>query len=82
MSEFPPGSFDLTERIMHQTVAEAHREAHAHGLQRQAAVARGAGHRLCCAILVQVGQRLVAWGAHLQERYSTNGTRPTPARAG
>lgn len=79
MSQYSPGLFDLTERIMHQNVAEAHREADS---QRQAAAVHRGSHRLFCAVLTRVGQRLVAWGSHLQERYSTNGSAPTPARAG
>jgi hypothetical protein len=82
MSEFPPGSFDLADCIMDMHVGRARREARARRLAKEAAGARPHSQPFYCTALAGLGQRLAAWGASLQERYSTEESTPTPARAG
>jgi len=80
MSEYPPGSFVFAERIMDMHVEEARREVQTQRLRRQAGAARPRSQRFYGAVLAGLGQQLVAWGASLQEGYSTEES--TPARAG
>ena len=82
MSEFPPGSFEFAERIMHAKVQEAQREAEVQRLQRQAGVARARGDHFYGVGLGWLGQCLSAWGARLQERYAADGSTPRPSHAG
>lgn len=79
MSEYPPGSFVFAERIMDMHVEEARHEVQAQRLRRQAGAVRPRSQRFYHAILAGLGQHLVAWGASLQESYSTGES--TPARA-
>lgn len=79
MSEFPPGSFEFADRIMNIKVEDARREVQAN---RQAAALQAGSPPFYCATLARLGHHLAAWGARLQERYSTEDSAPTPARAG
>jgi hypothetical protein len=78
MSEYPPGSFVFADRIMDMHVEKARHEVQA---RRQARAVLPESQPLYCAILASLGQRLAAWGATLQERYNTEESTPTPARA-
>lgn len=78
MSEFPPGSFEFADCMMDMHVARARREAQG---RRLAAAARSRGQRFYCILLASLGQRLMAWGSNLYDRYSTEGAAPTPAPA-
>lgn len=80
MSEFPAGSFQFADRMMDMHVESARREARARRLQRLAASGQPHSQPFYSALLAGLGQRLVAWGASLQERYSRE--EPTPAQAG
>ena len=82
MSEFPPGSFEFGERIMHAKVQEAQREAEAQRLRQQAGVSGARSEHFYGAALARLGQCLSAWGARLQERYAVDGSTPTPSHAG
>jgi hypothetical protein len=82
MSEFPLGSFEFADRIMDMHVESARQEAQAQRLRRLASARRPGSQRPHSAILAGLGQHLAAWGASLQERYSTEESTPTPARAG
>jgi hypothetical protein len=79
MSEYSPGSFVFADRIMDMYVEGARREVKA---QRLASAARPDSQPFHCAVLASLGQRLAAWGATLQQRYNTEESTPTPARAG
>lgn len=81
MSEFPPGTFEFGDRMMGMHVEGARREAKARRLQREAGAAQPHSQRFYSAVLAALGQRLIAWGATLQERHSSEESRPTPARA-
>jgi hypothetical protein len=59
-----------------QYVLRAHQEAKALGLAQEAATASGR-RSLHCYALAWLGQRLVTWGRHLEERFSP----PAPATA-
>jgi hypothetical protein len=78
MSEFPPGSFEFADCIRDMHVKSARREAQG---RRLATLARSHNQRFYCALLASLGQRLMAWGANLYERYGTEGATPTPAPA-
>jgi hypothetical protein len=78
MSEFPPGSFEFADCLRDMHVAGARREAQG---RRLAAAARSHSQRFYCALLASLGQRLMAWGANLYERYSAEGATPRPAPA-
>jgi hypothetical protein len=82
MSEYPPGSFVFAECIMDMHVEEARHEVQAQRLRRQVGAVRPRSQRFHRAVLAGLGQHLVAWGASLQESYSTEESTPTPARAG
>jgi hypothetical protein len=81
MSEFPLGTFDLADRMKDMHVKAAHREARGRRLQKQAAAGQPSGQRFYSAILAGLGQHLAAWGETLEERYSSEESRPTPASA-
>jgi hypothetical protein len=77
MSEFAPGTFHLAKRSMDQSVAEAHRWAESHRLQRLANAGRQDSQRFYSRSLAWLGDRLSTWGARLQERHATDGSTPT-----
>ena len=81
MSEFPLGSFDLAEKGMHMHVESARREARARRRAQEAGAARQSSRPFYWTALASLGLRLAAWGVRLQERYSSEGSRPTPAEA-
>ncbi len=81
MSGFPPGSFEFADRLMDAKVEQARREVQARRLQRQAGAVEAPSQSFYSAALARLGQRLSAWGAHLQERYTTDSSTPTPSRA-
>ncbi len=76
------GTFLLGDRIMDMKVAEAQREVQGYHVQRRARADRAGGARFYRTALSQMGQRLVAWGARLQERYGDENSSPKPAGAG
>lgn len=78
MSEFPPGTFEFGDRIMDIQVEQVRREVHT---QQQAAAVQGDSRPFYSPALARLGHHLVDWGARLQERYSTQGSAPTPARS-
>ena len=78
MSEYPPGSFEFADCMMDMHVRSARREAQG---RRLAAAARSHSQGFHCALLASLGQHLMAWGADLYERYSAEGSTPTPAPA-
>lgn len=76
MSQYPPGTFQFADCIMDMHVDSARREVQARRLGRLAGAARPRGRRWSPTILAArmaagLGRRLVAWGASLQEIYST-----------
>jgi hypothetical protein len=81
MSEFPPGTFEFGDRMRDMHVENARREAQARRLQMQAAAGYSTSPRFYTTILAGLGQHLAAWGKTLEERYSTEESRPTPAGA-
>lgn len=81
MSEFPLGTFDLADRMRDMHVETAHKEAHERRLQKEAAAGRLSGQPFYSTILAGLGQHLAIWGATLEERYSTEESKPTPAGA-
>lgn len=81
MSEYPPGSFELADRIVDLKVAEAHRDAQEQRLRRQAGAGRAHKHRFYCAALARLGVYLSAWGMRLQEHYSADDSTPTLSAA-
>jgi hypothetical protein len=81
MSEFPLGTFDLADRMKAMHVADAHNEAQARRLQKLAAARCPSSQPFYSTLLAGLGQHLAVWGAMLEERYSTEESRPTPAGA-
>jgi hypothetical protein len=71
MSEYAPGTFQFAERTMQLNVEESHRWAQGERMKRQARAGQEQNRRFYCSMLVSLGQRLSAWGAQLQERYSS-----------
>lgn len=76
------GVFLFGDQIMDMNVAEAQREVQGYRLQRRARGMRARGSRVGCVALAKLGQRLVAWGSRLQERYDVESSSPTPAHSG
>jgi len=81
MSEYSPGVFHFADRIVDQTVRAAHREAESYRLLCKFKAECGRSRRFYFSALAWLGQRLTAWGQHLQERYSTEGSAPVPQSA-
>lgn len=61
-------------------VAEQTMNRRANEVLRQAQAERGSVRRVCCAMLVWLGHRLIAWGSSLQRRYSIAAS-PAPRSA-
>jgi hypothetical protein len=74
MSEYSPGTFQFAERIMDMSVQDAHRQARAGRLGRQARAGREKGYRFYSGVLASLGCRLATWGESLQERYGVEGS--------
>jgi hypothetical protein len=71
MSEYAPGTFQFAERTMQLNVEESHRWARGERLRRQARAGGAEKPRFYFGFLASMGRRFAAWGAHLQERYSS-----------
>ena len=82
MSEYPPESFELADRIRDMKVEEVRHEVQGYRLQRQARGGRPGSVRLYSAALAAMGQRLARVGARLQERYGADISTPAAAGAG
>jgi len=82
VSEFPLGTFDLADRMKDMHVGDAQREAQAWRLRKLAVAGRPSSQPFYSTLLAGLGQHLAVWGAMLEERYSTEESRPSPAGAG
>jgi hypothetical protein len=51
--------------------AEDLRQAEAYRLVRQADKVRSTGRKICCALLMGLGSKLLAWGSQMQEQMET-----------
>lgn len=71
MSECIPGNIQFAEVMMQLNVEESHRRAQDERIKRQARAGQEQNRPFYCNMLVSLGQRLSAWGAQLQERYSS-----------
>jgi hypothetical protein len=73
--------FYFAGRSMNMRVSDELRQAEGRGLARLALAGRERSHNFYCDALGWLGTRLVTWGSHLEERYSSSISAPVPQSA-
>ena len=68
--------FYLIERSMYMNVGDELHDAEARNLAHLARSGRTRGSRFVCGTLFWLGQHLVRWGQHLQQRHSNATSAP------
>jgi hypothetical protein len=75
------GDLYVAERSMHGRLEERRQRLESRSLARRLGSGLHRGERFYAIALARLGQRLVALGSHLQERYSTGAAAPAPQPA-
>lgn len=75
------GDLYVAERSMHKRLEERHERLESRSLVHKMGSGLHRGERFYAVALARLGQRLVALGSHLQERYSTGAAAPAPQPA-
>ena len=81
MSEYPPGTFQFTERIMEMDIERIRRDRKSSHVDRLGAAGQPRSQAWYRGALAWLGHQLVTWGEDLQDRFSSQATvrEPQPA---
>jgi hypothetical protein len=80
MSDFPPGTFDFSERIMEMNVEQIRRDRRTSHVIRLPGPSLSRSRAWFGGALAWLGCQLATWGKDLQERTSGGGTACEPAK--